>query len=127
MEMVNTAKVVAAMGDIRQIQFEIEGYHSSAGTYPSSLEEASIVNLLDPWDRPYQYLLISDADTKGKGGKSGSGKVRKDKNLHPLNSDYDLYSMGRDGLSVAPLTAKVSHDDVIRANNGGFIGLAQNY
>ena len=55
------------------------------------------------------------------------GKKRKDKSLHPLNSDYDLYSMGPDGRSVSPLTAKASRDDIIRANNGGFIGVAEDY
>ena len=49
---------------------------------------------------------------------------RKDRFLHPINSDYDLYSMGKDGESVGPLTAKKSHDDVIRANDGSFVGLA---
>ena len=45
----------------------------------------------------------------------------------PLNSTYDLYSMGKDGQSQSPLTAKASLDDVIRANDGGFIGLAAHY
>ena len=51
----------------------------------------------------------------------------KDKSLHPLNSDYDLYSMGKDGASTGPLTAKASRDDVVRANDGRFIGLAKDY
>lgn len=42
----------------------------------------------------------------------------------PLNSDYDLYSKGPDGASVAPLTAKASQDDILRASNGRFIGPA---
>lgn len=50
---------------------------------------------------------------------------RKDRFLHPINSDYDLYSRGKDGESVEPLTAQKSHDDVIRANDGAFIGLAK--
>ena len=45
----------------------------------------------------------------------------------PVNSDFDLYSMGADGESSAPFTAKNSHDDVVRANNGAFIGLAEDY
>jgi len=53
--------------------------------------------------------------------------VRKDHNLVPLNTDYDLYSMGPDGNSVGPLTAKASRDDIIRANNGSYIGPAANY
>ena len=61
---------------------------------------------------------------QGGGGNASKGKPRKDRFLHPINSDYDLYSMGKDGESVEPLTAKKSHDDVIRANDGGFVGLA---
>jgi general secretion pathway protein G len=57
----------------------------------------------------------------------GNGKKRKDRNLVPLNSDYDLYSQGPDGNSVSPLTAAASQDDIIRANNGGFVGKAEDY
>ena len=53
--------------------------------------------------------------------------MRKDKNLVPLNADYDLYSKGKDGKSQPPLTAKVSYDDIVRANNGGFVDLASKY
>jgi general secretion pathway protein G len=63
----------------------------------------------------------------GNAGGNAGGKCRKDKSLHPINSDYDLYSMGEDGKSQDPLTAKVSRDDIVRASNGGFIGLAANY
>jgi general secretion pathway protein G len=35
--------------------------------------------------------------------------------------------MGKDGDSKAPLTAKASRDDIIRANNSAFIGLATDY
>lgn len=52
---------------------------------------------------------------------------RKDRFLHPINSDYDLYSQGKDGRSVEALTANLSQDDVIRANDGAFIGLARNF
>jgi general secretion pathway protein G len=45
----------------------------------------------------------------------------------PINSDYDLYSVGKDGVSSGPLTAGPSRDDVIRANDGGFFGLARDY
>lgn len=53
--------------------------------------------------------------------------MRKDRNLVPINSDYDLYSAGHDGATLPPLLAPVSRDDVIRANNGGFIGLASDF
>ena len=54
----------------------------------------------------------------------GKGKVRKDKNLGPLNRDYDLQFMGADGKTTTPLTTKASRDDTFRDANGGFIGLA---
>jgi general secretion pathway protein G len=44
-----------------------------------------------------------------------------------LNSTYDLYSKRKDGQSSSPLTAKASRDDIIRANDGGYIGLASAY
>jgi general secretion pathway protein G len=55
------------------------------------------------------------------------GQARKDRFLVPINSDFDLYSMGKDGRSVGPLTAQQSHDDIIRANDGGYYGLASNF
>lgn len=134
-EMVNSTKVVAAIGDIKQIGIEMEFYFVSTGALPASLNEAKIERLTDPWGHPYQYLRLAGAENtngdgkgKGKGGENGnSGGARKDKNLHPLNSDYDLYSKGRDGDSKLPITAHASRDDIIRANNGGFIGLASEY
>jgi len=35
--------------------------------------------------------------------------------------------VGKDGKSTAPLTAKISQDDIVRANNGGYVGLVSNY
>jgi general secretion pathway protein G len=35
--------------------------------------------------------------------------------------------MGKDGKSQSPLTAKASRDDIIRANNGQYVGLAADY
>ena len=76
--------------------------------------------LLDPWTHPYQYLRINGANIKGS-------SLRKDKSLVPVNTDFDLYSMGKDGASVSPFTAKQSRDDIVRANNGKFVGLAADY
>ena len=54
-------------------------------------------------------------------------KRRKDRFLVPLNKEYDLYSMGKDGKSQPPLTAKESYDDIVRANNGIYIGQASQF
>jgi general secretion pathway protein G len=53
--------------------------------------------------------------------------VRWDKNLKPINADYDLYSCGPDGVSKQKLTHKDSLDDIVRANGGAYIGIAQDY
>ena len=112
------AMIVRAIGDIRALQQDISEYQIVNNAYPSSLSDVGRDTMRDPWGNPYQYLPISG---KGKGG------FRKDRFLVPLNTDFDLYSMGPDGASVPPLTAKASRDDIIRAADGGFVGEAANY
>jgi len=52
---------------------------------------------------------------------------RRDRFMYPLNSDYDLFSLGPNGRTAVSLGETVGQDDVIRANNGGFFGLASDY
>jgi general secretion pathway protein G len=75
----------------------------------------------DPWGNAYHYLRINGGDAKGK------GKMRKDHSMVPVNSDFDLYSMGPDGQSKPPFTAKASRDDIVRAGDGGYFGKASEY
>ncbi|MBK7951599.1 MAG: prepilin-type N-terminal cleavage/methylation domain-containing protein [Deltaproteobacteria bacterium] len=67
----------------------------------------------------------------GGGGRGGGGsimgEVRKDRFQVPINSDFDLYSSGPDGESRGPLSASVSRDDVIRANDGAYYGVAEEF
>jgi general secretion pathway protein G len=114
---IDRAKVARAIGDIRAVQTDIAGLDS----LPVSLATISRAGLLDPWGRPYVYLRLAGAS------RAVIGQARKDRFLVPLNSDYDLYSVGRDGNSRPPITASPSRDDVLRANNGGFIGRASRY
>jgi general secretion pathway protein G len=53
--------------------------------------------------------------------------VRRDHFLVPVNTDFDLYSLGEDGKSQSPFTAADSQDDIVRANNGGYVGLVSDY
>jgi general secretion pathway protein G len=112
-------KFTQAKADIVIIESALERYYAQHFAYPDTLAPAGVGGMLDPWGNPYQYLNITTTKKKGN--------VRKDRNLVPINSDYDLYSMGKDGTSQSPLTAKASHDDIIRANNGQFVGLAADY
>ncbi len=95
---------------------------ANLGRLPDSLADIGMGGLLDPWGNPYQYLNLSDPNNR-----AARGKARKDHNLVPINSDYDLYSMGKDGGSVSPLTAKASRDDIVRAGNGRFVGKATDF
>lgn len=112
-------KVAQAVADMRALSLLINNYQLDARNYPPNLASVGNAGKLDPWGRPYVYLNLQDPKTKGQ--------ARKNKNLVPINSDYDLYSAGKDGTSTGPLTAKASRDDVIRANDGGFFGLAREY
>lgn len=52
---------------------------------------------------------------------------RRDRYMFPLNTDYDLFSLGPNGKTNVSLGQSVGLDDVIRANNGAFFGLASEY
>lgn len=94
----------------------IDRYAGANGGLPDDLSELDIPDIEDPWGRNYQYLPNTV--------EGYIGKARKDRFLKPLNSDFDLYSMGPDGESRQPLANPKSHDDVIRAANGAFYGVA---
>lgn len=114
----NTAK---AISDIGQLSLEIDRYRLAHDRPPDSLDDLPSKTPLDPWGHPYEFLSFATL------GNRGNGQVRKDRNLVPINSEYDLYSRGADGDSKPPLTAPQSKDDIVRANDGGFIGRADAY
>lgn len=106
--------------DLLDLQVEIESFERFQERFPVSLDELSSgIPRYDRWGNPYQYLSSDD--------KNWNGKARKDRFLVPLNSDYDLYSMGPDGISASPLTSDESWDDIVRANDGLYIGPANEF
>lgn len=117
---VNDSKARKAMQEMRQIEIILQSFRLDVGRYPDSLAEVNS-EMIDPWGNPYQYRAIEGASPQKKGHQ------RKDHNLVPINSDFDLFSMGEDGKSAPPLTASSSHDDIIRANNGSYYGFAEDY
>jgi general secretion pathway protein G len=107
-----------AQDDIGAISIVVDAHFQDMQAYPASLAAINRGGLRDPWGNAYQYLRL---------GTTTTGQARKDHSLVPLNSDYDLYSMGPDGQSAPPLTARSSRDDILRANNGRFVGPASSY
>jgi len=115
----DVAYVGRAIGDIRTLQTEITRYEVQLGKLPDTLQEVGVTDMLDPWGNPYEYLNFDNVQ--------GQGQKRKDKFQVPLNSTYDLYSKGKDGASVSALTANSSQDDIVRANDGAYVGLGSQY
>ncbi len=109
-----------AITDIGILQVALEMHYRAYKELPEYLADLGQAEAVDPWGNPYEYQRIID-------GTGEHGKPRKDKFLKPLNTDYDLYSMGLDGSSKDNLSAKVSRDDVIRALDGAFIGFADDF
>jgi general secretion pathway protein G len=112
------ARVAQAVTDIAEVSGRIQRFHTTNFRMPTSLAEIAAQDLRDPWGRPYVYLLFNPVNR---------GARRKDRSLVPINSEYDLYSVGRDGRTRPPLTVPVSQDDVVRARDGGFIGKAADF
>ena len=114
-------RIVTAKTDIVNIESQIDRFEALNGRPPNDLAEAGInPTPTDPWGTQYRYLRIAGVDPKPAG-------VRKDHSLVPLNDDYDLYSKGKDGNTDPALTGGPAQDDIIRANNGGFLDLGSEY
>jgi general secretion pathway protein G len=112
-------RIQQAITDIKAIEAHVHHFFQDNRSYPPDLAAIGVGGRLDPWGRPYEYTDLSSA--------KGNGSARKRKNLSPLNTDFDLYSVGKDGQSQNSLLPPVSRDDVIRALDGRFVGLGKDF
>ena len=113
------AKIAQVSGDLGEIHMALSRFELSYSRYPATLAEVGLDDLTDPWGNPYQYLVVF--------GREDVGPVRKDHNLKPVNTGYDVYSMGPDGGTASPFTSTLGKDDIVMANDGDFFGLACQY
>jgi len=111
-------QISQAIADIRAIEAKLFSYYADNGIFPPILADVGEGGRRDPWNRIYEYWIITGDPHQD---------VRKDRNLHPLNTDFDLGSRGKDGATNFSLSAHASQDDIIRANNGSFVGLGSKY
>lgn len=112
------ARSVEAVQQIAVMAAAIKTYWQDARAYPATLADIHLAGMIDPWGRPYVYYNV---DANGKGG------ARKDHALNPLNTDFDLYSVGPDGKTKKQISQKDSLDDLIRAGDGAFLGVAADF
>lgn len=104
------AKISRCMSEIRGLEREIAAYATEKGSYPPGLADINRGELRDPWGSLYVY----------------SAPTREDVGV-PINTDYDLFSKGENGANVASISDALSIDDVIRADDGVYVGLAIKY
>ena len=116
----SNAMIAVAVTDIRMIEKQIALFvFDNDGQLPNSLNDLTTIGIVnDPWGNPYQYLKIDGAKPPG---------LRKNMSDNPVNQDYDLYSMGKDGLSKPQFKFKTSRDDVVRAYEGRYVGLVSEF
>ena len=115
----NNAMIAVAVTDIRMIEKQISLFaFDNDGQLPDSLNDLTTIGTInDPWGNPYEYLRIAGGDVKKM------GEMRRNMIDVPVNQDYDLYSMGKDGQSQSSFKVDVSRDDVVRAYEGRYVGL----
>ena len=111
------SRVARAVSDIGTLSLQLYRWQRDANRLPANLAEAGLGGD-DPWGRPYVYVRAAGAS---------QARLRKDGQLDPVNSDFDLYSLGADAETALALPAAPSRDDVVRADDGAYIGLAVNY
>lgn len=111
-EYVKTAKNSACASDLRAIEKAISAYVVEKNVLPNSLADVGIDGKLDPWKRPYEYANL---------GIVGAVPL-EDFATVVLNVDFDLYSKGEDGLSNPASGDSVNTDDIVRSNDGAFVG-----
>lgn len=117
---VERSRNARAIGDVAGLGVAIERFRlTHDDRIPNTLDELGKPIPTDPWGREYVFLNIQ--------ALKNTGPARKDGKLNPINTDFDLYSLGKDGRSALPLSAKHARDDIVRANNGSFVGLGQDY
>jgi len=117
----NRAQNSRCKSEIRTVEKSIIAYNLDHGSFPTTGNlSLATTTLKDPWGRDYQYYNIN----------GGAGTPYMNVNgIDPLNTDFDLYSLGVDGATTAKLdpASTTSMDDIVRGTNGSIVSLGRNY
>lgn len=116
-EYVDRANNADAMSDLSSMESAIERFYIANQRYPRTLAEIGLSTLQDPWGNAYNYTNILN-------NRRNRRRARLDQFNQPINSDYDLFSNGKDTTTTLNIA---NTDDIIRGRNGRFIGLAKDY
>jgi general secretion pathway protein G len=113
-------RATAATGDIADMSLRLYQYKEINGQFPDSLDEAGLAGREDPWGQSYTFLRI-------EGRADNAKRARTDEFLKPLNADFDLFSIGYNGLTERKLRGDKGEDDIVRAADGAYIGPARDF
>lgn len=114
------AKIVQAVGEIQTMLTEIGNLED----LPTSLAAIKRASFRDPWGNLYVYYKFPPDPLNGNAPPAGA---RRDRFLVPVNSKFDLYSIGKDGKTAVAFTANDARDDVVCASDGAYVGLASKF
>jgi len=131
---VDRSLVKLTIRNIRILDKSIKAFEFENMRLPNSLNELGPVEFLgengnsitqsapflDPYGNLFQYLNFANEP-------AGWPNCRRDGVDKPLSLDYDLYSMGADGVTQQKLNHAKSLDDIVRARSGKFVDLASKY
>jgi type II secretory pathway pseudopilin PulG len=113
-DFMDRTKTSRAAVEIRAMEKDIFSFNTEKGRYPDSEPEFRALPgmgaLKDPWGNDYVYVWPPVRVAYGP----------------PINTDFDLYSKGLNIVAdPVSIVDPISEDDVIRANDGSFVGTAK--
>ncbi len=119
----DSARASRCEQELRTIEQYISAYALEKGVLPDNLAQVGQADLRDPWGRPYVYVNLQNPANAGLARTVAIFGVST-----PLNTDFDLYSLGSDGLTVQeidPTVQNAAYDDIVRTNDGSYAGAAR--
>ncbi len=109
---IENVKVTRTISEIRGIEKDVYAKFIDTSAFPNSLNEIGLGALKDPWGNPYQYSKVP---------------IREDNFLNILNTEFDIYSLGPDGVTDVNIQAANGMDDIVRTSDGGWIGRGEDF
>ncbi len=109
-----TAQELAMMSAIID-QYAVD----NGGAYPESLAAVGLGSKKDPWGNVYEFTNLT--------ASGANSRRRQDKNVNPINDDYDLFSPGPNAVWKKQLDNADSVEDIVRGRSGRFFGLASDF
>ncbi len=132
---IDQSRVKLAIRNIRILEQAVKAFELENMRLPDNINELGPLALLDekgktvtqsppfsdPWGHGYRYTNIRNDSPPAY------PNARRDRGNKPLSLDYDLYSMGANGITAKPVASEEGGDDIVRANSGAYVGLGADY